>query len=170
MRVFGFAGFYSKDAILEAAFASGSEMGRTAFYIGAFAALLTSFYSWRLMFLTFFGESRAKAHGHDDHHHGHDAHGHDDHGHGHYEPHESPAVMLIPLGVLAMGAIFSGMLWYNVFFGDEAAMRNWFGMEPAAHATEGHGATTEAEGHAAPAATEATEGHVPGRPAWSGSG
>lgn len=68
--------------------------------------------------------------------------------------------MLIPLGVLAMGAIFSGMLWYNVFFGDEAAMRNWFGMEPAAHATEGHGATTEAEGHAAPAATEATEGHA----------
>lgn len=68
--------------------------------------------------------------------------------------------MLIPLGVLAMGAIFSGMLWYNVFFGDEAAVRNWFGMEPAAHATEGHGATTEAEGHAAPAATEATEGHA----------
>ncbi len=78
LGVFGFAGFYSKDAILEAAFASGSEMGRTAFWIGAFAALLTSFYSWRLMFLTFWGKPRwdrerahpargARAHGHDDH-------------------------------------------------------------------------------------------------------
>ena len=153
---FGFAGFLSKDAVIESAYV-GSQY---AFWLLVVAACFTSFYSWRLMFLTFFGESRAKAHGHDDHHHGHDAHGHDDHGHGHHEPHESPAVMLIPLGVLAMGAIFSGMLWYNVFFGDEAAMRNWFGMEPAAHATEGHGATTEAEGHAAPAATEATEGHA----------
>ena len=153
---FGFAGFLSKDAVIESAYV-GSQY---AFWLLVVAACFTSFYSWRLMFLTFFGESRAKAHGHDDHHHGHDAHGHDDHGHGHHEPHESPAVMLIPLGVLAMGAIFSGMLWYNVFFGDEAAMRNWFGMEPAAHATEGHGATAEAEGHAAPAATEATEGHA----------
>ena len=56
--VFGFAGFYSKDAILEAAWASGSEMGRSAFWLGAFAALLTSFYSWRLMFLTFWGKPR----------------------------------------------------------------------------------------------------------------
>lgn len=71
--------------------------------------------------------------------------------------------MLIPLGVLALGAIFSGMLWYNSFFGDEAKMREWFGMEPAAHATEGGEHATPAEGEAAPAeghATTATEGHA----------
>lgn len=69
--------------------------------------------------------------------------------------------MLIPLGVLALGAVFSGMLWYNSFFGDEAKMRDWFGMAPAAHATEGgEHAAAPAEGHAAPATTEATEGHA----------
>lgn len=78
--------------------------------------------------------------------------------------------MLIPLGVLGMGAIFAGMIWYDVFFGDEAKLRAWFGMEAAAHSTEHgaaegaeHGATEGAamEGHAAPA-TEgaATEGHA----------
>ena len=56
--VFGFAGFYSKDAILESAFASGTTHGGVAFFLGAFAALLTSFYSWRLIFLTFFGKPR----------------------------------------------------------------------------------------------------------------
>jgi NADH-quinone oxidoreductase subunit L len=87
--VFGFAGFYSKDAILEVAYASGSEMGRAAFWIGAFAALLTSFYSWRLMFLTFWGKARwadsehiqhavhdAHGHGHDDAHGADNPHGH----------------------------------------------------------------------------------------------
>jgi NADH-quinone oxidoreductase subunit L len=111
--VVGFAGFYSKDAILEAAFARGTELSHFAFFMGIFAALLTSFYSWRLVFLTFFGKPRweqsehiqhavhdAHGHGHDDHGHeghGHDHHGHDDHGHhGHhsdgtagYHPHES---------------------------------------------------------------------------------
>ena len=73
----GFAGFHSKDAILEAAFASGTEMGRTAFWLGAFAALLTSFYSWRLMFLTFWGKPRWIESEHIQHavHHEHDAHG-----------------------------------------------------------------------------------------------
>src|SRR6478609_6113474 len=56
--VFGFAGFYSKDAILEVAYASGTQMGTAAFWLGAFAALLTSFYSWRLLFLTFWGQPR----------------------------------------------------------------------------------------------------------------
>ena len=49
-------------------------------------------------------------------------------------------VMLIPLGVLALGAVFSGMLWYKVFFGEETAVRDWFGMEAASH-DEGHGDT-----------------------------
>lgn len=71
-------------------------------------------------------------------------------------------VMLIPLGVLALGAVFSGMLWYNVFFGDEAKMRAWFGMEPAAHATAGgdHAAAAEGEGHTEAAATEGHDAHV----------
>src|SRR5690606_36424420 len=85
LGVFGFAGFYSKDAILEAAYASGSEMGQAAFWIGAFAALLTSFYSWRLMFLTFWGKPRWAASEHIQHA-IHDAHAHGDakqdtHGH-----------------------------------------------------------------------------------------
>ena len=88
--LFGFAGFYSKDAIIESAYASGTQVGGYAFFLGVFAALLTSFYSWRLIFLTFFGTPRwaasehiqhlAHAHdGHDHHAHGHDAHGNDAH-------------------------------------------------------------------------------------------
>ncbi|NBO20573.1 MAG: NADH-quinone oxidoreductase subunit L, partial [Rhodobacteraceae bacterium] len=156
----GFAGFLSKDAVIESAWGGNHY----AFYMLVIAAGMTSFYSWRLMFLTFFGESRAKAHddhghGHDDHH-GHDAHGHDDH-HAH-EPQESPVVMLIPLGVLALGAVFAGMIWNNVFFADEAAMRSWFGMEPAAEhvmAEAGHAASaTEAAPAAEPAAAHKPQG------------
>src|SRR3546814_1713495 len=76
--VFGFAGFYSKDAIIEAAFASGTTIGGFAFFVGVFAALLTSFYSWRLVFLTFFGKARWAASEHIQHAlHG-DAHDHPD--------------------------------------------------------------------------------------------
>ena len=158
----GFAGFLSKDAVIESAYV-GSQY---AFWLLVIAACFTSFYSWRLMFMTFYGTSRAghghghDAHGHDDHGHGHD-HGHDDHGHGHHEPHESPAVMLVPLGVLALGAVFSGMVWYNSFFGDEAKVRAWFGMPVGEHAaTEGHGDAAATEGEGEAAATEATEGHA----------
>ena len=76
---FGFAGFHSKDAILEASYAAGGG-GQLAFYVGTFAALLTSFYSWRLMFLTFWGKPRwansehIQHAVHDAHGHGHDAH------------------------------------------------------------------------------------------------
>ena len=146
---YGFAGFLSKDAVIESAWVGSSY----AFWLLVVAACMTSFYSWRLMFMTFYGESRAHAngHGHDDHHGAvHDAHGHDDH----HEPHESPMVMLIPLGVLALGAVFSGMLWYKVFFGEEAAVRDWFGMEAAAHG-EAHGDTAAAEHGTEAAATEA---------------
>ncbi|MET1756212.1 NADH-quinone oxidoreductase subunit L [Novosphingobium sp. RD2P27] len=83
--VFGFAGFYSKDAILEAAYASNSQVGSYAFWLGIAAALMTSFYSWRLVFLTFFGKPRWAASEHIQHA-VHDAHGHDHthgtHGHG----------------------------------------------------------------------------------------
>ena len=111
---FGFAGFVSKDAIIEAAYAS-DRFGHTyAFLLVVVAAGLTSFYSWRLVFMTFFGE--AKGSGHDAHgHHAHDDHGTDDHGtHG---PHESPLVMLIPLALLALGAVVSGFAFKDVFFG-----------------------------------------------------
>ncbi len=75
--------------------------------------------------------------------------------------HESPMVMLIPLGVLALGAVFSGMIWYNVFFGDEDKVRAWFGMPAEAHHAEA-GAEHGAEGdHAAPgeAAADTATGH-----------
>ncbi|MFN6978732.1 MAG: NADH-quinone oxidoreductase subunit L, partial [Gemmobacter sp.] len=121
----GFAGFLSKDAVIESAYVGSSF----AFWALVVAACFTSFYSWRLMFMTFFGTSRAKAHGH----------AHDDHSHGHDgqadAPHESPMTMLVPLGVLALGAVLSGMVWYNVFFGKEDAVRGWFGLPVAeAHA------------------------------------
>ncbi len=73
---FGFAGFYSKDAIIESAYASGTQLGGFAWFMGVFAALLTSFYSWRLIFLTFFGKPRWAASEHIQHT-MHDAHGHD---------------------------------------------------------------------------------------------
>ncbi|MCA3502021.1 MAG: NADH-quinone oxidoreductase subunit L, partial [Rhodobacter sp.] len=129
----GFAGFLSKDAVIESAYV-GSQY---AFWLLVIAAFMTSFYSWRLMFMTFFGAPRGDHHAHD-------------------HAHESPKMMLIPLAVLALGAVFSGMLWYKVFFGDEAKVRSWFGM-PAGieHAGAGHGAAGEAvaEDHAATTAS-----------------
>jgi len=123
---FGFAGFYSKDAILEAAFANGSESGSFAFWAGIGAALLTSFYSWRLVFLTFFGKPRWIGSEHIQHavHHQHEdpdeEAGHGEHvsnpeGTGGYHPHESPLSILIPLGVLSAGAVLAGLLFQHEF-------------------------------------------------------
>ena len=124
------AGYYSKDAILEAAFASGTASGLFAFGVGATVALLTSFYSWRLVFLTFFGQPRwagsehiqhaVHDHGHDNHH------GHDD-GTAGYHPHESPLSMLIPLFVLGGGALFAGWLWHGAFVEAEEGAAFWRG-------------------------------------------
>jgi NADH-quinone oxidoreductase subunit L len=132
----GFAGFWSKDAIIEVAFARGTEAASFAFWMGVFAALLTSFYSWRLVFLTFFGKPRWAASEHIQHavhgdHHDHpaDEHaGHDvahhvpdpEHGDGTagYHPHESPLTMLIPLGLLSLGAIAAGQLFAPAFLDD----------------------------------------------------
>ena len=116
----GFAGFFSKDAILESAFAAGQAevvFGQMAFWFGLIAAFLTSFYSWRLIYMTFHGPKTWESHGHvDDHAHA-DAHGaEDDHGHGHdHTPHESPLVMLVPLALLSLGAIFAGVYFYDAF-------------------------------------------------------
>ncbi|GAA0279664.1 NADH-quinone oxidoreductase subunit L [Alteraurantiacibacter aestuarii] len=119
----GFAGFHSKDAILEAAFASGTEMGNAAFWIGAFAALLTSFYSWRLMFLTFWGKPRWIESEHIQHsvHKTPEQAGEDTTGG--YHPHESPYSMLVPLAVLSLGAVFAGFVFYGAFL-DSAAFWN----------------------------------------------
>jgi len=125
--VFGFAGFYSKDSILEAAYASGTEPGSFAFWAGITAALMTSFYSWRLMFLTFWGKPRwagsehiqhavHDAHGHGEHDdHAHDAHGHGADGTAGYHPHESPLPILIPLGALSLGAVLAGFVFHHEF-------------------------------------------------------
>ncbi|UTH43270.1 NADH-quinone oxidoreductase subunit L [Loktanella salsilacus] len=130
---FGFAGFLSKDAVIESAWAGGTGY---SFWMLVIAAMFTSFYSWRLMFMTFFGKARGDHHTHD-------------------HAHESPMVMLIPLGVLSLGAIFGGMVWYNSFFGDHHKVEQFFGMTTAeAHATEG-GEEAAAEGDHAVAGAEA---------------
>ncbi|AZG08355.1 NADH-quinone oxidoreductase subunit L [Pigmentiphaga sp. H8] len=119
-----FAGFYSKENIIEAAKLShvwGSGFAYFAVLAGVF---VTAFYSFRLYFLVFHGKERfdtSGAHGHDDHAHGsHDDHGHDDHHHGGV-PHESPAVVTVPLVLLAIpsviiGAIAIGPMLFGDFF------------------------------------------------------
>ncbi len=100
--VIGFAGFFSKDAIIESAFASHSAVGGFAFTLLVIAALFTSFYSWRLAFMTFFGKPRASA---DVMHH----------------VHESPMVMLLPLLLLGIGAVVAGFIFHDYFFGHHYA-------------------------------------------------
>lgn len=125
--VFGFAGFYSKDMIIESAFASGTEVGQFAFFIGVLAALLTSFYSWRLMFLTFWGKPRWIQSEHIQHsvHKTPEEAGEDQTGG--YHPHESPATMLIPLGVLSVGAVLAGYFFYYPFTGAKEGAEFWAG-------------------------------------------
>jgi len=96
------SGAASKDLILEAAYEHAPWM----YWVGVFTAGMTAFYVFRAFFLTFFGEYKGKPGG--GHGHGHDDHGHDDHGHG--EPHESPAVMWIPLAILAVLSLGGGFI------------------------------------------------------------
>jgi NADH-quinone oxidoreductase subunit L len=123
LGVFGFAGFYSKDAIIEAAFARGGDHGGIAFAVAVFGALLTSFYSWRLMFLTFWGKPRWDQ----SHHitHGHPAKSED--GTAGYHPHESPMSMLVPLGLLTVGAVFAGFAFHHSFLDAEHGVEFWKG-------------------------------------------
>jgi len=99
--VVGFAGFYSKDSILESAFAHGGGIGMYAFWLGIIAAFMTAFYSWRLLFMTFHGKPRMD---HETLHH----------------VHESPWVILVPLIVLAVGAVFAGLAFTHFFVGEGA--------------------------------------------------
>ena len=111
----GFAGFHSKDAILEVAFARGTEVGQFAFWMGALAALLTSFYCWRLMFLTFFGKPRWIESEHIQHSvHKTPAEAGADTTGG-YHPHESPLPMLVPLTLLSVGAVVAGWVFSHAF-------------------------------------------------------
>ena len=98
-HLLGFAGFHSKDAIVEATFAAHSSTSRIAFWLLVVAAFMTAFYSWRLLFLTFFGAPRGDHHTHE-------------------HAHESPYVMLVPLFVLALGSIVAGFLFQRQFIGD----------------------------------------------------
>src|SRR6266567_4727392 len=117
----GAAGFYSKDSIINAAFLSGSSIGTYAFVLTTISVLMTSFYSWRQFLMTFHGPYRADAEAHHAHSH---AHAHEEgagHDHGHavklQDVHESPWVILAPLIVLALGAVFAGMLFDSHFIG-----------------------------------------------------
>ncbi len=122
-----FAGYYSKDAILEAAYAAGNTAAHYGYWCGVLAAFLTAFYSWRLLLLTFHGRSRLAP----DHAHAHD-HAHDT-GHGSDGVHESPAVMLLPLLLLATGASLAGYLLKPWFIGAHQAAY-WHGAIDAASA------------------------------------
>ena len=105
--VFGMAGFYSKDLILESAIATGTWQGITAYILGIITVFMTAFYSWRLLILTFHGKPRADHHTMD-------------------HVHESPWIMLGPLVPLAIGAIFAG--WYaDHWFAGEGRADFWRG-------------------------------------------
>ena len=124
-----FAGFFSKDEILGQVFSS-SHGGKVLWVIGVITAGITSFYMFRLYFMTFYGELRlgkidageeahaASAPAHAGHGTAAQAHGHaDDHGHGHGGVHESPWVMIGPLMVLALGSIVAGWVGVPAFMG-----------------------------------------------------
>lgn len=102
----GFAGFVSKDAIIESAYAANASY---AFWMLVIAAFMTSFYSWRLMFMTFYGKPRGNKKTHE-------------------HAQESPNIMLVPLLVLAFGAVFSGMAFYKPYFGSDASVGKFFGV------------------------------------------
>jgi NADH-quinone oxidoreductase subunit L len=95
-----FAGYWSKDAVLETAYAGHSPFGMYGFVVGTLAAFLTAFYSWRLLLMTFHGKPRASEHTM--------AH-----------VHESAWTMTVPLMVLSLGAIFSGWALHDAFIGDD---------------------------------------------------
>jgi len=98
----GFAGFVSKENVIWSTYAAGGNAGIYAYTLLSLAAIMTAFYSWRLMYLTFYGTSRADPHTHD-------------------HAHESPWVMTVPLYVLALGAVLAGMEFYPEFAGHHEA-------------------------------------------------
>ncbi|MFV0321043.1 MAG: NADH-quinone oxidoreductase subunit L [Alphaproteobacteria bacterium] len=116
LAIIGFpylSGFYSKDLILEAAYMAGSVeghpalVGKFAYFVGTFVAMLTAFYSWRLIFMTFHGKPK-------------DQHAYD-------HAHDAPWVMLAPMAVLVVGSIFAGGMLYKYFVGGGEAFAQFWG-------------------------------------------
>jgi len=108
------AGYFSKDAVIEAAYMAQNPMHMYAFYMTVTAALFTSFYSWRLIFMTFHGKTRVSnevlSHAH-----------------------ESPPSMMVPLVLLAVGALGAGAVFYSLFIGETA--EGFWGNAIFTHAT-----------------------------------
>ena len=169
--IFPLAGFFSKDEILFRAFLTNKAI----WVFGVVTALMTAFYMFRLMSMTFLGSYRgpawehggahgADAHGHGQahktgHDHDHADHHDDDAAHGHgpwHGPHESPQAMTLPLMVLAVGAIVAGFVSIPPALGGGAALEHF--LEPSLTAPEA--ATSAAEGTAAQAAEPAREAAV----------
>ncbi|MEM9369687.1 MAG: NADH-quinone oxidoreductase subunit L [Pseudomonadota bacterium] len=98
----GGAGFVSKELVIWTTYSNGTTAGLFAYILLALAAVFTAFYSWRLIFLTFHGETRADKHTFD-------------------HAHDSPATMMIPLYVLSVGAVCAGMAFYGMFIGHHEA-------------------------------------------------
>ncbi len=139
-----FAGFFSKDRILWSAWSSGSH---ALWLIGVITAGMTSFYMFRLWFLTFFGEYRGASHETSDH--GHDAHASGGHG----PPHESPMVMVIPLMILAVLSATGGFAGVPESLGGSDRFNHF--LAPAFHLTE-----TAPEAQSAAASSEGAAEHA----------
>lgn len=144
---FGFAGFFSKDRVIEDAFLVGSQVGQFAFWMGIIAAGLTSFYSWRLIFMTFHGTHRGPKPVYD-------------------HAHEAPWIMRGPLVALSLGAVLAGVVFYPHFVGKKSdefwgdalptrvALFESYEVVAAAHGGDGHGEAS----HGAHADDEAGHG------------
>ena len=114
------AGYYSKDLVLEAAWIDQTWFGVSAYWMGVSAAFMTAFYSWRVLFMTFSGENRSEKHVYS-------------------HVHESKPIMLIPLGVLAVGAVLSGYMLYGGFVGSAHKHKGHdHHVEEVAHADHAH--------------------------------
>ena len=151
----GTAGFVSKDMILESAFfagEAGAAFGYFAFTLGLLAAVMTAFYSWRLIFLTFWGPSRAPEHIRK-------------------HPHAVPDAMMMPLVPLAIGALIAGMAFYGNFVGDrsetfwngaiyKAEAHHEEAASPADHLNAAGTAAMRADSHGAEAAHGAADDHA----------
>ncbi|TDI65958.1 MAG: NADH-quinone oxidoreductase subunit L [Alphaproteobacteria bacterium] len=126
--IVGFAGFVSKDVIIETAYEAATAPGLFAFWMGLTAVAMTSFYSWRVIFMTFFGKSRAGQQALE-------------------QAHESPAVMMIPLIILALGAVFAGAAFHSFFVG---AGQEHFWQEALLFVGDEHAVAGMADGPALP--------------------
>jgi NADH-quinone oxidoreductase subunit L len=134
-----FAGFYSKDIMLEAAFADHTWFGTFAYWMGIVAAFMTAFYSGRLLFMTFHGKPRMDHHTYD-------------------HAHESPPAMLTPLIILSVGALFAGAFGYAGFVGSADHGKAEAGHAEVAHVEPAHEEIVVEETIEAPVVEESSHG------------